>query len=56
VFPPEEEDFMASGALRLGMGEMTRFGFGKKEFEQLAGRVQREYKGSALDIGQPGVR
>ncbi|MGE5629890.1 MAG: glycine cleavage system aminomethyltransferase GcvT [Caulobacteraceae bacterium] len=33
---PEEEGFTASGALRLGVPEMTRFGFGKKEFEQLA--------------------
>jgi len=33
---PEEEGFTASGALRLGVSEMTRFGFGKKEFEQLA--------------------
>ncbi|MCG9969516.1 hypothetical protein L9W92_16040 [Pelotomaculum terephthalicicum JT] len=40
MFPPEE-NFTATGALRLGVGKMTRFGFGKKEFEQLAGRVQR---------------
>ena len=33
---PEEEGFTASGALRLGVPEMTRFGFGKEEFEQLA--------------------
>ncbi|ATW25457.1 glycine cleavage system aminomethyltransferase GcvT [Candidatus Formimonas warabiya] len=33
---PEEEGFTASGALRLGVGEMTRFGFGKKEFDQLS--------------------
>lgn len=33
---PEEEGFTASGALRLGVSEMTRFGFGRKEFEQLA--------------------
>lgn len=33
---PEEEGFTASGALRLGVSEMTRFGFGKPEFEQLA--------------------
>ncbi|MEL7564250.1 MAG: aminotransferase class I/II-fold pyridoxal phosphate-dependent enzyme [Dehalobacterium sp.] len=36
---PEEEGFTASGALRLGVSEMTRFGFGKKEFEQLAQMV-----------------
>jgi aminomethyltransferase len=33
---PEEEGFTASGALRLGVAEMTRFGFGKAEFEQAA--------------------
>jgi aminomethyltransferase len=33
---PEEEGFTASGALRLGVSEMTRFGFGCKEFEQTA--------------------
>ncbi len=34
---PEEEGFTASGALRMGVSEMTRFGFGKAEFEKLAG-------------------
>ena len=33
---PEEEGFTASGALRLGVSEMTRFGFGETEFERLA--------------------
>lgn len=33
---PEEEGFTASGALRLGVAEMTRFGFGPREFEQTA--------------------
>ena len=33
---PEEEGFTASGALRMGVSEMTRFGFGPKEFDQLA--------------------
>ena len=33
---PEEEGFTASGAIRLGVSEMTRFGFGDKEFEQTA--------------------
>ncbi|HRX57966.1 MAG TPA: glycine cleavage system aminomethyltransferase GcvT [Eubacteriales bacterium] len=33
---PEEEGFTASGALRLGVSEMTRFGFGPAEFEKLA--------------------
>jgi aminomethyltransferase len=33
---PDEEGFTASGALRLGVAEMTRFGFGADEFEELA--------------------
>ena len=33
---PEEEGFTASGALRLGVSEMTRFGFGPEQFETLA--------------------
>jgi aminomethyltransferase len=33
---PEEEGFTASGALRLGVSEMTRFGFGRDEFEETA--------------------
>ena len=34
---PDEEGFTASGALRMGVSEMTRFGFGQAEFETLAG-------------------
>lgn len=33
---PYEEGFTASGALRLGVSEMTRFGFGPQEFEEVA--------------------
>ncbi|MBR0171780.1 MAG: glycine cleavage system aminomethyltransferase GcvT [Lachnospiraceae bacterium] len=33
---PEEEGFTASGALRMGVSEMTRFGFTEKEFDTLA--------------------
>ena len=33
---PEEEAFTASGALRMGVSEMTRFGFGKEDFARLA--------------------
>ena len=33
---PDEEGFTASGALRMGVSEMTRFGFGEKEFDMLA--------------------
>ena len=34
---PDEEGFTASGALRMGVSEMTRFGFGQTEFTELAG-------------------
>lgn len=33
---PDEEGFTASGALRMGVSEMTRFGFGFREFDALA--------------------
>ena len=33
---PDEEGFTASGALRMGVSEMTRFGFGEAEFGKLA--------------------
>lgn len=33
---PDEEGFTASGALRMGVSEMTRFGFEEKAFDQLA--------------------
>ncbi len=33
---PDEEGFTASGALRMGVSEMTRFGFGQTEFDELA--------------------
>jgi aminomethyltransferase len=34
---PTEEGFTASGALRLGVSEMTRFGMKEKDFQELAG-------------------
>lgn len=34
---PEEEGFTASGALRMGVSEMTRFGMKEKDFGTLAG-------------------
>jgi aminomethyltransferase len=33
---PEEEGFMASGSLRMGVSEMTRFGMGPEDFGELA--------------------
>ena len=33
---PDEEGFTASGALRMGINEMTRFGFEKEDFAKLA--------------------
>ncbi len=32
----EEEGFTASGAIRMGVAEMTRFGMGEKDFEELS--------------------
>lgn len=32
---PEEEGFTASGALRIGVSEMTRFGMKEKDFQEL---------------------
>ena len=34
---PVEEGFTASGALRMGVSEMTRFGMGETDFQTLAG-------------------
>ncbi|MCP4022061.1 MAG: aminotransferase class I/II-fold pyridoxal phosphate-dependent enzyme, partial [Desulfobacteraceae bacterium] len=34
---PAEEGFTASGALRMGVAEMTRFGMGEDDFKELAG-------------------
>ena len=36
---PDEEGFTASGALRLGTSEMTRFGMGPADFAELAGLI-----------------
>jgi aminomethyltransferase len=33
---PEEEGFTASGYLRMGVAEMTRFGMEQEDFHQLA--------------------
>jgi aminomethyltransferase len=33
---PEEEGFTASGSLRMGVSEMTRFGMGPEDFAELA--------------------
>ncbi|MCD4825013.1 MAG: glycine cleavage system aminomethyltransferase GcvT [Phycisphaerae bacterium] len=36
---PDEESFTASGALRMGVSEMTRFGMGQDDFKTLAGLI-----------------
>ncbi len=36
---PDEEGFTASGALRMGVSEMTRFGFGEAEFKKAAALI-----------------
>ena len=43
---PEEEAFSSSGALRIGVNEMTRFGFGKDEFKKLAHLIAECVKGA----------
>ena len=42
---PDEEGFTASGSLRLGVSEMTRFGFGEAEFGKLASLIAACLKG-----------
>jgi aminomethyltransferase len=37
---PEEEGFTVSGALRLGVSEMTRFGMNEEDFRALAGLIR----------------
>jgi aminomethyltransferase len=37
---PEEEGFTASGSLRMGVSEMTRFGMGPEDFGELAELVR----------------
>jgi aminomethyltransferase len=37
---PREEGFTASGALRMGVSEMTRFGMGPEDFTVLAGLIR----------------
>jgi aminomethyltransferase len=37
---PDEEGFTASGALRMGVSEMTRFGMDESGFEELAGLIR----------------
>lgn len=51
---PEEEGFTASGALRLGVSEMTRFGFGKEEFKKLANLMAECIKG--VDVKEEVVK
>ncbi len=45
---PDEEGFTASGALRMGVSEMVRFGFGEAEFKQTANLIARCIKGEAV--------
>ncbi len=46
---PVEEGFTASGALRMGVSEMTRFGMAEKDFKTLAGLMaDLIQKGSAV--------
>ena len=42
---PDEEGFTASGALRMGVSEMTRFGMGENDFEILASLIHEVIAG-----------
>ena len=44
---PVEEGFTASGALRLGVSEMTRFGMQRKDFQELAALMADVIKNDA---------
>ena len=45
---PEEEGFTASGALRMGVAEMTRFGMEETDFRQLAQLIGDAISGSPV--------
>jgi aminomethyltransferase len=50
---PDEEGFTAAGALRLGVAEMTRFGMGPEQFDEVArlvAAVVLEGRGVASDV------
>ena len=44
---PDEEGFTASGAIRLGVSEMTRFGMEEKDFGELAVLIKEAVKDGA---------
>ncbi|MFP3927547.1 MAG: glycine cleavage system aminomethyltransferase GcvT [Desulfobacteraceae bacterium] len=46
---PDEEGFTASGALRMGVAEMTRFGMDKTAFEELADLI-RDVVAGGIDV------
>ncbi|RUM41594.1 MAG: glycine cleavage system protein T, partial [Desulfocapsa sp.] len=45
---PREEGFTASGALRLGVSEMTRFGMEQKDFQELASLLADLIKNNSI--------
>ena len=45
---PDEEGFTASGALRMGVSEMTRFGFGEAEFKKAAALIAACIRGETV--------
>jgi aminomethyltransferase len=45
---PDEEGFTASGALRLGVAEMTRFGMGPADFAEVAALIAAVIGGGAV--------
>jgi aminomethyltransferase len=49
---PDEEGFTASGSLRLGVSEMTRFGMEAEDFRTLAG-LMRDVVVNDSDVTEP---
>jgi aminomethyltransferase len=49
---PEEEGFTASGALRMGTAEMTRFGMDEGDFQELAD-LMRDVVVNDADVREP---
>jgi aminomethyltransferase len=45
---PEEEGFTASGALRLGSSEMTRFGLSEEDFKTVAQLIKDAVDGKSV--------
>jgi len=49
---PDEESFTASGSLRMGVSEMTRFGMGEADFQTVAALIKDVIRNKA-DVREP---